>query len=75
MESTVQQRALDILEAALEMPQAEQRTFLACAAHDDAALAAELRRLEPARHHAARLLDRGGMSGADEDERDDGLFE
>lgn len=64
MASTVPQRALDILEAALELPEPEQAGFLAGAARDDAALAAELRRLEPARHRTAQLLATGGGFGA-----------
>jgi len=60
MASTVQQRALDILEAALDLPEDEQAGYLEGAARDDAALAAELRRLEPARHHTAQLLATAG---------------
>jgi len=58
--TTAQQRALDILEAALDLPEAEQARFLAEAARDDAAVASELRRLEPARTGTARQLATGG---------------
>jgi len=60
MTSTVQQRALDILEASLDLPPSEQAHFLADAAREDAALAAELRRLEPARTRTAQWLSTGG---------------
>ncbi len=60
MSSDVQQRALDILEASFDLPEAEQARFLERAAASDAALRAELRRLEPARSGVKLLLATGG---------------
>ena len=60
MSSNVQQRALDILEASLDLSVADQARFIEEAAGSDAELAAELRRLEPARAGTSRLLATGG---------------
>jgi serine/threonine-protein kinase len=56
MTDSVQQRALDLLEAALSLPASQQAGFLADASRVDPALAAELHRLEPARQRTGRFL-------------------
>jgi serine/threonine protein kinase len=56
MEKTPQQRALDILEASLDLPEPERLRLLDQAAHDDPAVAAELQRLENVLTAAPNLL-------------------
>ena len=56
MEPTSQQRALDVLEASLDLPEAERRQLLADAGRADPNVGAELTRLEHARTRAPGLI-------------------
>ncbi len=56
MEPTSQQRALDVLEASLDLPEAERHQLLADAARADPIVGAELTRLEHARTRAPGLI-------------------
>ncbi len=56
MDRTSQRRALDILEASLDLPEPERSRLLAEASAADPAVGAELQRLETARTGATGLM-------------------
>ncbi len=68
MEPTPVQRALDLLQASLDLPEEARKNMLAAAAAADPAVGAELRRLDAGQLGAERLMatDPGGGSAADD---------